>query len=265
MPGRGSRRNGCPFAPAGGACHHPAAVRLPLFPLQTVLFPYLPLPLHVFEPRYRAMVDDLLAKPEPGERRFVVARIVAGSEIAADGQPPPTTAPVGTVAEVRRVDELNSGRYAVLAVGVERVALGEVERTGAYALVEAVPLPEVEGPDAVRLLPDVQAALDGYLAGVKRYVAAAASSGGDVPTTDVASSLDRLLTPIRLPDDPLAASYAVAGVLQVELVHKQHLLELPDAASRLATELDLLRRETRLLADGALSPLSPGDLHYSPN
>jgi hypothetical protein len=54
-------------------------------------------------------------------------------------------------------------------------------------------------------------------------------------------------------------------VLQIELSRKQQLLELPDGATRLGRELELLRRETRLLADGAMPPLSSADLHYNPN
>jgi hypothetical protein len=81
----------------------------------------------------------------------------------------------------------------------------------------------------------------------------------------VAASLDEVLKPIRLPDDPLAASYAVGGVLQIELNRKQQLLELPDAVSRLRAELDLLRRESRLLAEGAMPPIASSDLTYHPN
>ncbi len=79
------------------------------------------------------------------------------------------------------------------------------------------------------------------------------------------ASLDQVLKPIRLPDDPVAASYAVGGVLQVELTRKQQLLELPDAAVRLQAELDLLRREIRLLGDGAMPPIPTADLGYHPN
>jgi hypothetical protein len=112
----------------------------------------------------------------------------------------------------------------------------------------------------------VQAALDAYLETVKRFVASAASMGTESQEiTDVAASLDEVLKPIRLPDDPLAASYAVGGVLQIELTRKQQLLELPDAASRLKAELDLLRREASLLADGAMPPVSTSDLRYNPN
>ena len=148
------------------------------------------------------------------------------------------------------------------------MALGTVDRSGPYPLVEVEPLPETIGDAkaAGELLPQVQAALDAYLDTVKRFVASTASVGRDShETTDVAASLDQVLKPIRLPDDPLAASYAVAGVLQIELSRKQQLLELPDGASRLQSELSLLRREARLLADGAMPPISRDDLTYHPN
>jgi hypothetical protein len=103
------------------------------------------------------------------------------------------------------------------------------------------------------------------MATVKRFVARTASVGHAQEQSDVTASLDEVLKPIRLPDDPVAASYAVGGVLQVELTRKQHLLELPDAAIRLQAELDLLRREIRLLDDGAMPPIPASDLGYHPN
>ena len=83
-------------------------------------------------------------------------------------------------------------------------------------------------------------------------------------TSSVAASLDQVLKPIQLPDDPVAASYAIGGLLQIELSRKQHLLELPDAASRLRAELELLRRESRLLDDGALPPVQTSRPRLSP-
>ncbi|MBA3687238.1 MAG: LON peptidase substrate-binding domain-containing protein [Chloroflexi bacterium] len=234
-------------------------MRLPFFPLHVVLFPHLPLPLHIFEERYRAMTRDLMDDGSPYAGRFVISS--SGDEDMPDGS-------VGTVAEVRRAEQFADGRWALVVVGAERVALGAVDRSGPYALIEVQPLPETAGDaDAAgRLLPKVQAALDAYLDTVKRFVASAASVGREsLEITDVAASLDEVLKPIQLPDDPLAASYAVAGVLQIELNRKQQLLELPDGASRLEAELKLLRREARLLADGDMPPISREDLRYHPN
>ena len=237
-------------------------MRLPYFPLHTVLFPHLPLPLHIFEERYRAMTRDILADGSPFEGSFVVSMITQGPEVGGDA----SARGVGTICEVRSAEEMPDGRWVLLAVGVARAGLGEVDRSGTYALVDAEPLEEVIGERADDLLPAVQAALDGYMATVKRFVAQAASVAHDSQEiTDVAASLDQVLKPIRLPEDPAAASYAVGGVLQIELTRKQQLLELPDAASRLRAELDLLRRESRLLADGAMPPVPTSDLGYHPN
>jgi len=243
-------------------------MRLPYFPLHVVLFPHLPLPLHIFEERYRAMARDLVSDASPFAGRFVVSMITEGSEVA--GAPGSSglarSQRVGTIAEVRSAEQFDDGRWVLLAAGLSRAVLGGIDDSGPYALVDAAPLPEVTGVGAERLVPDVQVELDRYLATVKRFVATAASeSQPQEEMTDVTASLDTVLKPIRLPDDPLAASYAVGGMLQVELTRKQQLLELPDAASRLRAELQLLRRESRLLADGALPPIAPADLRYNPN
>jgi Lon protease-like protein len=237
-------------------------MRLPHFPLHTVLFPHLPLPIHVFEERYRAMARDVMDDDSPYAGRFVVSMITDGREVGGEAQ----TQAIGTICEVRSAEQFPDGRWLLLVVGVARARLSAVDRGGAYATVEAAELPEAEGESAVELRPAVQRALDAYLATVKRFVARHASVGEHLQEPpDVTATLDQVLKPIHLPDDPVAASYAVAGVLQVELVRKQQLLELPDAATRLRAELELLRREVRLLDDGSLPPVPAGDLGYHPN
>ncbi len=243
-------------------------MELPLFPLHAVLFPHLPLPLRIFEERYRAMIADVLADGSPYAGRFVVSMITQGSEVGADPARQLLSARVGTIVEARHAERFADGQWGLLAVGIARAAVERIQRSGPYPVAEIDQLPEVEGDpaEAAGLLPQVQDALDAYLETVKRYVATAASVGhepGEVGT--VTGSLDEVLKPIRLPDDPLAASYAVGGLLQIELTRRQHLLELPDAAARLTAELQLLRREARLLAEGAISPISSADLRYNPN
>src|SRR6185437_3260270 len=92
---------------------------LPLFPLSTVLFPGMRLPLHIFEERYRQLVTDLRARPEP--RRFGVIAIRKGREVGADG----VTAlhEVGCVAEVRQITPHADGRFDLATVGAERFRL----------------------------------------------------------------------------------------------------------------------------------------------
>ena len=237
-------------------------MRLPHFPLHVVLFPHLPLPLHVFEERYRAMARDVLADGSPYAGRFVVSMIVDGPEVGGHA----VAQPLGTICEVRSAEQLGDGRWLLLVVGVARARVLGVDRSGPYAVAELEPIEEKIGEEAADLLPAVQGALDAYLATVKRFVVRTAS--GDDATQeapDVTASLDQVLKPIQLPDDPVAASYAVGGMLQIELARKQRLLELPDAARRLRAELELLRREARFLDDGAMPPVPAGDLDYHPN
>src|SRR5205809_7823326 len=84
---------------------------LPLFPLNVVLFPHMPLPLHIFEPRYRQMIADCL---EEGHSFDVVA-IQAGSETG-----PATPHELGTVGQIIRIDRFDDCRMNLLAMGVSR-------------------------------------------------------------------------------------------------------------------------------------------------
>jgi uncharacterized protein len=236
-------------------------MQLPYFPLHQVLFPHLPLPLHVFEERYRAMAQDVMADGSPFDGRFVVSMITEGPEVGGNA----ATQPVGTICEVRSAERFPDGRWLLLVVGMARARLGVVDRSGPYALVDVEPIDETTGDGAADLVPAVQRALDAYLATVKRFVTRTASVGELQEIPDVTASLDEVLKPIQLPDDPVAASYAVAGVLQIELTRKQQLLELPDAAGRLRAELALLRRESRFLDEGAMPPVPAADLDYHPN
>jgi len=237
-------------------------MRLPLFALHAVLFPHMPMSLHVFEPRYRAMAADLVADGSPFAGRLVISMITDGPEVGGDAH----SQPIGTIAELRSAEQLSDGRWGLSVVGVARARLSHVDRGGAYPLVEETELAEPMGDGAAEMVPAVQAALDRYLATVKRFVVRATSVGEHQhETAAVTDSLDDLLKPIHLPGDPVAASYAVGGVLQVELTRKQRLLQIPDAAARLRAELVLLRTEARLLGDGELPTVPTADLTYHPN
>ena len=100
--------------------------------------------------------------------------------------------------------------------------------------------------------------MEDLLAEIGEDVDPESSSAGDVKRS---VRMERLIKPLRLPSDPLAASYAVAGVLQVELSRKQRLLEAPDAAARLRAELALLQREAQLLGDSSLAPMGRFEYH----
>src|SRR5690606_29548107 len=84
-----------------------------MFPLGSVLVPGMVLPLHVFEPRYRALVRDCLA----GDGEFGVVLIARGSEVGGGD----VRTDAGTLARIVRVDEADDGRFAVVAVGLRRI------------------------------------------------------------------------------------------------------------------------------------------------
>jgi uncharacterized protein len=195
-------------------------VELPLFPLQSVLYPGLPIPLHVFEERYRQMFARVL----DGERRFGVVAIVRGRDV----DPGATYHPVGCVAEVRDVRRHGDGRLDVVARGQRRFEIAGVVQPAPFIVAEVSTLPETTGEGAEQRTLTV-----GRL--FTRYVTILLKLAGEE-----AESVD-------VPEDPVAASYLVAAGLQVDLADKQALLEAPSAAERLAAEAAILRRELTLL------------------
>lgn len=201
--------------------------RLPLFPLGLVLLPGLLLPLHVFEQRYRDLVQDLLALPEEA-RRFGVVAIRSGREVGADG----VTAlhEVGCVAQLRRVTPHEDGRYDIVSTGADRFRLTGLVDAAAYptGLVEWLPDEMGAADEAVLLDRAVRAAFRAYVA------ALAAARDGEPEVPD-------------LPDSSLVLSYLVAASVVVDLDDRQRLLAEPDGVARLRAELALLRRETTLL------------------
>ncbi|TAL19328.1 MAG: peptidase S16 [Frankiales bacterium] len=201
------------------------SLRLPLFPLGTVLLPGLVLPLHVFEERYRRLVSELLALP-PDERRFGVVAIRSGHEVGAGGAR--ALHEIGCVATVHDVETYDDGRVDLTTTGTTRFRLRSVDDALPYLTGEVELLPELPGEHATAAAAAVPAAF-------AAYTGALADAGGD-----------RIEVP-ELPADPLVLGYLIAATLALDLDERQALLAEPDGASRLRTELRLLRRETALL------------------
>ena len=103
-----------------------------MFPLGTVLLPFAHLPLHIFEPRYRALVKDCLA----GDGEFGVVLIERGHEVGGGD----VRFGVGTVARIMQTAELPDGRWLLDAVGTERIRVTEWLPDDPYplAMVEAI-------------------------------------------------------------------------------------------------------------------------------
>ena len=226
---------------------------LPVFPLSTVLFPGLVLPLHIFEERYRALVRELVDSPEDGPHEFGVVTLRHGSEVqtTAEGEagPPVDDTPVtaeqlyeaGCTAELRQVTELPDGRFDIVTVGRRRfrvLAVAQGSEPYLTAEVEWLPEDDEPGETAELLAPRVLAAFRTYLELLR-------------PASEV---LD------QVPDDPTVLSHLIAATAQLTTDERQQLLAAPDTASRLRAELKLLNREAGLLARVRAVPVPLSDL-----
>ena len=208
--------------------------RLPLFPLGTVLFPGVLLPLHVFEERYRRMVRDLLEE-DPDRRDLGIVAIREGREVGAGSTGGAgglrSLHPVGCVARLRRVDPYADGRFDIVCMGTSRFRLtGDgLDTSRPYLRGRAELLDEPPGESPGPAAGTVRALFDSYRQAL----------GGDTNMTGGADDV---------PDDPRQLSYLVAATVVLDLTDRQRLLEAPDTTSRLRAEARLLRRETGLLA-----------------
>jgi Lon protease-like protein len=214
---------------------------LPLFPLGTVLFPGLLLPLHIFEERYRQLVRDLTAGPEP--RRFGVIAIRQGRETGVDGIQ--ALYEIGCTATLRQVKELDDGRYDIVTVGADRFRLVSVDDSRPYLQGEVDLLAEEAGEQtaagqAARVVRD----------GFRAYLSALAERG----VTQISAP--------ELPTDPVTLSYLVGASMIIDLSDRQTLLAEPDALHRLAAERTLLSRELTMLRTLTATPAP--DLRNSP-
>jgi uncharacterized protein len=200
---------------------------LPLFPLSTVLFPGMRLPLHIFEERYRLLVAHLRAQPEP--RRFGVVAIRTGREVGTEG----VTAlhEVGCVAAVRQIAAHADGRFDLATVGTERFRLLRVDDSLPYYQGEVEPLED----EAVSQTGEAEAfAVSRVQAGFRAYLNVLADRGGGV------------INVADLPDEPLLLSYVVGAAMIIDLPERQSLLAASSALERLRLERSLLVREAAM-------------------
>jgi uncharacterized protein len=218
---------------------------LPLFPLGTVLYPGLLLPLHIFEDRYRQLVGDLLAGPEP--RQFGVIAIRQGRETGVDGVS--ALYEIGCIAALRQVTEHDDGRFDLMTVGTQRFRLLDLDQSRPYLQGRVDVLVEDSGDEAASA-----AAAQSVQVAFRAYLDALAARGSvQVSVPD-------------LPDEPVLLSYLVASSVIIDLSERQLLLAEPDALLRLTAERALLAKETRILR--SLSSTPAPDLRntpYSPN
>lgn len=117
--------------------------RLPLFPLpSTVLFPNIPLPLHIFEARYREMMADALA----GEQLIGMVLLKPGFEADYEGRPPVYA--VGCAGRIAKHERLDDGRYNLMLTGVQRFRIERESHERAFRIATVAYLDEPAEPTA---------------------------------------------------------------------------------------------------------------------
>ncbi len=184
-------------------------IELPLFPLPIVVFPGTPQPLHIFEPRYRQLLDDCLA----GDQRFGLT-VIAENHLGRDA---PNPGDVGCITRITSHDKLSDGRSNILTVGEDRYVLnGLVDRDRLYFVGRVEPFRDTGAPD-----PELS------------YVAEQLRTA----FTEFATAFDALQPgadrPVELPQDPEQLSFHVAAALPADLETKLSLLRLTSTKVRL--------------------------------
>jgi Lon protease-like protein len=191
---------------------------LRLFPLQTVLFPGMRLPLHVFEERYKVMVRECIEEDAP----FGVVLIRSGSEVGSGAVPHG----VGTTARILQVEYLDEGKMNLFTIGERRFRIVAVNTTSPYLRAE-VELLEARG-GAEPIPPDLKARAE--------------ASFRDYLQTYLALS-GQWTRGVELGDDMNDAADYIAARMDVPPPLKQELLEELGPEARLVRELEVIADE----------------------
>jgi Lon protease-like protein len=189
--------------------------------LNVVLFPHMPLPLHIFEARYRQMIGECL---EEGHSFGVVA-IREGTETG-----PATPYDVGTLAKIVRIDRLDDGRMYLLVMGASRFSIVRTAEDRAYLRGE------------IRIIPETGDDLDAT-ARITEITAISFRQYSNLLRELVGQQPDEAEPPM----EPELLSYLIAAALNLQVPEKQTLLAEARTDSRLLLELRLLRKEIALL------------------
>lgn len=205
--------------------------RIPLFPLDVVLFPGMTLPLHIFEPRYRDMTKVCLDTNMP-----------FGVVLSNDARRPDSSTParIGTFARILDYARLPDGRYNLLTKGAQRFEVVEFLDGTSYLQAK------------VRALHDIEESGD------PRALASAATQALQAYLHIVFAQVGSEDFQIEIPDDPSELSYLIGMCLTCEDCEKQEILEMRSLSERLARGAEVLRSETAALrSEDALEDTEP--------
>lgn len=206
-------------------------VMLPLFPLHAVLFPGLPLPLHVFEERYRQMMQMVLEQ----DRQFGVVLIREGKEVGGPAIPHRW----GTVARITALQNRPDGTMNLWTIGEQRFRIVQMTQHEPFMVARVMLLPDVCDGCEQRMLPIVHRATDK----LEQYVRLLFTPEGGKHFV------------VELPNNPRVLANTIGAILQIPLIQKQKLLEIDDVLERLEAGLVLLEEEIeRLLLKATEQP-----------
>lgn len=222
---------------------------LPLFPLSTVLFPGIVMPLHIFEERYRLLVRDLVALPPDAAREFGVVAIKVGYEVGERGVQ--TIQRTGCAALVTEVTVNPDGTLEIMVVGRRRFHVDSLDASKDYLKAEVSWLPDDEDEEP---LPEAQVTAELAKAMFGEYRRRIERLRGE----DVLEG--------ATPEDPVDLSYTLAAALVLSLADRQRMLEAADVVSRLRLGVALMRSELRAMtAIASLPATSLARTQWCPN
>lgn len=207
---------------------------IPLFPLNTVVFPGWPMPLNIFESRYKEMIEFCVAEKRP----FGIVLIREGE---AEFDPAVVPHAVGCVVEITKVQRVGDGRLYILAVGQERFRIRKLKRDKPYLVGEVELLNFLEEEDEV-----LDTAVYNLRPLVIQYFSALAN-------IEEASEFDTS----QIPSDPEELGYLAASILQVSMEAKQSMLEARKASNLLNYLSDIYERELKVIPRQDMGNFSP--------
>jgi len=221
--------------------------QLPIFPLNTVMFPGVRVPLHVFEDRYRALVHHLLAISDKSLRLFGIVAIREGYEVGQHGVH--SVHRVGCVVQMTSVEPYEDGRFDIEVLGRQRMRLDGLDTSGEFLVGDVEMLAErtAKGSDAAHEAARTYETFEEYRRRLSQM------RGGDVLDGD-------------LPRDPEFLSYSLAATCLLTLAERQALLEADTPLDRLVMLRFALREEMRAMRAIPSLPATEGArTSWSPN
>lgn len=218
---------------------------MPMFPLNTVLFPGVSVPLRVFEDRYRALVHRLLSVDDPAKRIFGSVAIREGYEVGEHGNQ--SLHRVGCYLQLTDAVSNLDGTFDIVAVGRGRIRLHSLDGTGSILEGDVDRLEDSSGQLRAETVQDALEMFESYRA-----------------TVSEVSDADVLVG--ELPHDPTYLSWSLAATCLLTMRERQSLLEASDAAVRLAMVTGMLSREIQAMrAIPSLPAIDVARNRWSPN